>query len=132
MFLTPGISKFTRFNRISWGQGLLACGKENGEIELWNPSQIIQNPPSGVTPLFFAEARRMRGEYTDSSQKLRKNTVSAAPLGALLEDSLTLLGCPRIRPLLLIQIDQTHLQDDGRGIRRALRCSIFRAARSTM
>ena len=60
VFLTPGNSKFTRFNRISWGQGLLACGKENGEIELWNPSQIIQNnsqikPNANLVPTFKAK-----------------------------------------------------------------------------
>lgn len=29
-----------RFNRIAWGSGVIACGKENGEMDLWDASKV--------------------------------------------------------------------------------------------
>ncbi|KAI8897478.1 hypothetical protein BC833DRAFT_621220 [Globomyces pollinis-pini] len=37
--LFPGL--ICRFNRISWGTDFLACGKENGEMDIWNPTKVL-------------------------------------------------------------------------------------------
>ncbi len=42
----PGMisrSLISRFNRLAWGKDLLSVGKENGELELWDPKLLISN-----------------------------------------------------------------------------------------
>ena len=66
------ITTTSRFNKLAWGyadgdwdRGVLVAGMENGELDIWDPSQILANAecvyklPPRYSPLtFYIQSRR--------------------------------------------------------------------------
>ncbi|KAI9208496.1 uncharacterized protein BJ171DRAFT_419511 [Polychytrium aggregatum] len=73
------ISSNARFNRLAWGlssdpsktHGILVGGKENGELELWNPKLIIDNGPDALVLRQSAHSGPVRGlDFSSVETKL--------------------------------------------------------------
>ncbi|KAJ3305033.1 protein transport protein S31 [Kappamyces sp. JEL0829] len=68
MTRVAGISCNARFNRISWGREFIACGKENGEMDLWDTKKILAGEEKPLVLRSTNHSGPVRGLHFNPSQ----------------------------------------------------------------